>query len=91
MKDVFDRVDRALEERCQGWWRLRINRPARGKTVNPEADGLFNVGVFFTPGYGSRLGKGYLVEVVMATEEPVPAATRTESSLTGHRPDRGRR
>jgi hypothetical protein len=76
MKDLFDRVDRALEDRYEGRWHLRRNRPARGKTANPEADGLFNVGVFFTPGYGSRLGKGYLVEVVIATEEQVPDAER---------------
>jgi len=76
MKDLFDRVDRALEDRYEGRWHLRRNRPARGKTANPEADGLFNVGVFFTPGYGSRLGKGYLVEVVIATDESVPDAER---------------
>lgn len=78
MKELFDRVDRDLEERYAGRWRLRRNRPARGATSNPEADGLFNVGVFFTPGFGSRLGRGYLVEVVIATDETVPPAERAE-------------
>ncbi|MBU0929105.1 MAG: hypothetical protein KKA67_15245 [Spirochaetes bacterium] len=78
MKAVFDRIDALLEDRYGGSWRLRRNRPERGTTANPEADGLFNVGVFFTPGYGSRLGRGYLVEVVLATEEAVPARKRDE-------------
>lgn len=78
MKAMFDRIDHALEDRYGGSWRLRRNRPERGRTANPEADGLFNVGVFFTPGFGSRLGRGYLVEIVLATEEPVPAARRAE-------------
>lgn len=78
MKDLFDRVDRDLEESYAGRWRLRRNRPARGSTSNPEMDGLFNVGVFFTPGFGSRLGRGYLVEVVIATDEAVPADERAE-------------
>ena len=72
LKDVFDRIDRALEDRYHGRWKLRRNRPMRGETANPEADGLFNIGVFFTPGYGSRLGRGYLVEIVIATDESIP-------------------
>ncbi len=76
MSELFDRVDRSLEDRYQGRWKLRRNRPVRGTTANPEMDGLFNVGVFFTPGFGSRLGRGYLVEIVIATEEHVPPDER---------------
>ncbi len=76
MSELFDRVDRSLEERYQGRWKLRRNRPTRGTTANPEMDGLFNVGVFFTPGFGSRLGRGYLVEIILATEENVPPDER---------------
>lgn len=78
MKAMFDRVDAALEERYGGAWKLRRNRPALGTTSNPEADGLFNVGAFFTPGYGSELGRGYLVEVIVATEETVAPGKREE-------------
>ncbi len=81
MKSMFDRIDGILEDRYGGAWRLRRNRPERGGTANPEADGLFNVGVFFTPGFGSRLGRGYLVEVILATEEAVPAKKRDEIEL----------
>ncbi|MBP7262619.1 MAG: hypothetical protein KBB32_00450 [Spirochaetia bacterium] len=78
VKALFDELDAVLESRYAGRWKLRRNRPARGKTSNPEADGLFNVGVFFTPGYGSRLGRGYLVEIIVATEETVSQDDRLE-------------
>lgn len=81
MKEMFDRIDSILEDRYHGAWKLRRNRPELGETSNPEADGLFNVGVFFTPGFGSRLGRGYLVEIVLATEEAVPRAKRDEIEL----------
>ncbi len=74
MKAMFDRIDHILEDKYHGHWTLRRNRPKRGTTANPEADGLFNVGVFFTPGYGSALGRGYLVEIILATDEAVPRA-----------------
>lgn len=76
MKDMFDRIDHVLEDTYGGSWKLRRNRPERGDTSNPEADGLFNVGVFFTAGYGSTHGRGYLVEVILATEETVPVKKR---------------
>ncbi|HOZ72059.1 MAG TPA: hypothetical protein PLQ29_03365 [Spirochaetales bacterium] len=78
LKAMFDRIDHELEDAYGGRWTLRRNRPERGATSNPEADGLFNVGTFFTPGYGSELGRGYLVEVILATDEAVPAAQRNE-------------
>ncbi len=76
MSELFDRVDRVLEDRYDGRWKLRRNRPARGTTSNPEMDGLFNVGVFFTPGFGSRHGRGYLVEIVIAAEDQVATEDR---------------
>lgn len=81
MKEMFDRIDTILENRYSGAWKLRRNRPERGSTANPEADGLFNVGVFFTPGFGSRIGRGYLVEIVLASDEAVPRSKRTEIEL----------
>ena len=39
------------------------------------------MGVFVTPGFGSRLGRGYLVEIVLATEEAVPRPKRDEIEL----------
>ena len=81
MKAMFDRIDGILEERYRGAWKVRRNRPLLGETSNPEADGLFNVGAFFTPGYGSELGRGYLVDITLATEAAVPQAEREEIEL----------
>jgi len=81
MKEMFDRIDSILENRYSGSWKLRRNRPERGTTANPEADGLFNVGVFFTPGYGSKIGRGYLVEIVLASDDAVPRVKREEIEL----------
>ncbi|MBU0934580.1 MAG: hypothetical protein KKI09_02580 [Spirochaetes bacterium] len=76
LKVMFDEIDHYLEDKYSGRWQLRRNRPERGQTANPEADGLFNVGVFFDPGFGSQLGRGYLVEIVLATEEQLPPEER---------------
>ena len=78
MKALFDRIDGELEERWHGAFALRWNRPARGETANPEADGLFNVQAYFTPGYGSRLGRGYGVAIDIAAARDLPPGTRAE-------------
>jgi hypothetical protein len=78
LKAVFDGIDRHLEEQYGGTYPLHPARPIRGRTSNPEQDGLFNVGAMFSPGYGSRHGAGYVVEVQMATLSRVPAEIREE-------------
>lgn len=75
---MFDRIDAILEDRYHNHWRLKRNRPRRGETANPEADGLFNVGVIFTPGYGSTIGRGYLVDITLATDAQVSPEQRDE-------------
>ncbi|MBU1693017.1 MAG: hypothetical protein KKC51_03535 [Verrucomicrobia bacterium] len=76
LKSVFDRIDDRLEERYEGRYPLHPNRPPRGTTANREMDGLFNVGAAFTAGYGSELGRGYVVEIRMATPARIPPAVR---------------
>lgn len=78
---MFDRIDAILEDKYHKHWRLRRNRPKRGETANPEADGLFNVGAIFTPGYGSEVGKGYLVDITLATDAPVQTEDLEEIEL----------
>lgn len=73
LKSLFDEVDRRLEDRWGDAFDVHPNRPARGRTPNPEADGLFEVAADFTPGLGSRLGRGYLVSLRVATLGKVPA------------------
>ncbi len=48
----------------------------RGLTFNKEMDGLFNVGADFTSGYGSRYGRGYIVQIHLSTLEIIPQEIR---------------
>jgi hypothetical protein len=78
LKRLFDEVDRCIEDRYGDRYALHPVRPARGETANPEADGLFNIGANFTPGFGSELGRGYLIDVAMSTLEKVDDDVRRE-------------
>ena len=78
LKKLFDEVDDYIEDRYGERYVLHPVRPVRGETSNPEADGLFNVGANFTPGYGSELGRGYLIDVSMSTLEKVDEGVRRE-------------
>jgi len=76
LKNLFDEVDHYIEDLYGDTYPLHPVRPARGKTANPEADGLFNIGANFTPGFGSELGRGYLIDVSMSTLEKVDTDVR---------------
>jgi hypothetical protein len=98
LKRVFDRVDDYLEENYGRKYPLHPARPARGTTASKAHDGLFNVGASFSPGYGSKRGPGYVVEVRMVTLTRVPqyirdrieehAAERLREELPKEFPDR---
>lgn len=72
LKRIFDQIDQTLEDRYGRRYPLHPARPPRGSTSNPEADGLFNIGASFTPGFGSKSGRGYVVDVRMMTLAGVP-------------------
>jgi hypothetical protein len=76
LKRLFDSVDDYLEEKYGRKYQLHPSRPSRGRTSNKAQDGLFNVGASFTAGYGSRFGRGYVVQVEMVTLEKVPPDVR---------------
>jgi len=76
MKKLFDEVDAYIEDHYGELYPLNPVRPARGETSNPEADGLFYTGANFTPGYGSELGRGYLIDVKISTLENVDESVR---------------
>ena len=78
LKQVFDSIDHQLEEEYGARYSLHPSRKQRGSTSNPEADGLFNIGAVFTPGFGSQHGPGYVVEVQMATLSRVADEVREE-------------
>ncbi|HAK44876.1 MAG TPA: hypothetical protein DCO79_02995 [Spirochaeta sp.] len=72
LKNVFDLIDDFLENNYGNKYHLHPNRPKRGATANKASDGLFNVGASFSAGYGSVHGRGYVVEVDLATLDHVP-------------------
>lgn len=72
LQDIFDRIDHLLEEKYGDLFPLRPNRPASGKGVTPDADGLFDLGVSFSVGIGSQFGPGYVFRVKLATLRMVP-------------------
>jgi len=78
LKKLFDEVDDYIECLYGDKYFLHPVRPARGETTNPEADGLFNIGASFTPGFGSELGRGYLIDVTIATLDKVDEDVRRE-------------
>jgi hypothetical protein len=78
LKKLFDEVDDYIEDLYGGRYALHPVRPNRGETSNPEADGLFNIGANFTPGYGSELGRGYVIDVSMSTLEKIDEDVRRE-------------
>lgn len=76
MKELFDSVDEYLESEFGSLYPLHPARAPEGTTSNREQDGLFNVGASFSPGYGSQLGKGYVIEVRMVTLSHVSSDAR---------------
>ena len=82
LKRLFDEVDACIEELYGDKYPLNPVRPARGETTNPEADGLFNIGANFTPGFNSELGRGYLIDVSISTLEKIDENLRREINET---------
>ena len=72
LKKVFDMIDDEIEERFGRLYPLHPARPRRGATSNKEQDGLFNIGASFSPGFGSKYGRGYVIDIDMVTLRNVP-------------------
>jgi hypothetical protein len=78
LQEIFDRIDHQLEEKYGERFPLRPNRPSHKKGVTPDADGLFDLGVSFSVGIGSKLGPGYVFRVKLATLSRVPKEFQEE-------------
>ena len=76
MKAMLDAVDNYIEDKYGDLYPLHPVRPKRNETANPQADGLFSVRADFTPGYGSDLGRGYILKVEMKTLAEIPDDVR---------------
>lgn len=76
LKKLFDGIDDYLEDNYGHLFPLHPRRDKRGATADKSADGLFNIGAAFSAGYGSMQGRGYVVEIRLATLENVSDQVR---------------
>ncbi len=73
---LCNELDEYLENRFGHLYQLHPNRLKRGKAGNVSYDGLFSTGTKFTLGYGSKSGKGYLVDIEIITLDTVSKEDR---------------
>ncbi|OGV37932.1 MAG: hypothetical protein A2X48_01300 [Lentisphaerae bacterium GWF2_49_21] len=76
---IFNEIDHLLEDRYGSLFPLHPVRPKRGRTANPESDGLFDVGASFTAGFGSAHGQGYVIEIRWSTLSKVSDDMKSEA------------
>ncbi len=69
---VLSGIDDYVEAKYGDLYALHPSRPKRGTTASNRQDGLFSVDAKFTAGYGSRHGRGYVIDVQIVTLEDVP-------------------
>lgn len=72
LRKIFDIIDDHLEDKYGYLYPLHPARPGRGHTSNKSSDGLFNIGAAFSAGFGSRFGRGWVVDVSMVTLSKIP-------------------
>jgi len=78
LRDAFDQADRHLEEKYRFRFIRKPGRPAHGEGITRDADGIFDLSVGFTAGFGSTHGEGYVFRVRLATFDPVSMDERKE-------------
>ncbi len=81
LKKIFDIIDDHIEDKYGFLYPLHPSRPQRGRTANKSSDGLFNIGAAFSAGFGSRYGRGWVVDVSMVTLSDVPDEVREQIYL----------
>ena len=75
LRKVLDRIDVEMEQKYGRMYPLHPARSKHGTTSGRMHDGLFSIDAAFTPGYGSKFGRGYIVRVRMVTLARVPKKT----------------
>ena len=78
LEKLLREADEALEEEFGKKMPIHPARPSAGATANPQHDGLFRVTSTFTPGFGSELGRGYVLKIDIVTLQPVDEELRRE-------------
>ena len=71
MSLLCQELDNHLEDIYGERYAVHPNRLKRGQGANPSYDGLFSTSMAFTLGYGSRYGRGYVVNVEVRTLDKV--------------------
>ena len=72
LRKTLDRIDVEMEEKYGRLYPLHPARSKHGTTSSRKQDGLFSIDAAFTPGYGSKIGRGYIVRVRLVTLSRVP-------------------
>ncbi|MCQ2411463.1 MAG: hypothetical protein MJ057_00730 [Sphaerochaetaceae bacterium] len=72
MSELCQALDNHLEDIYGGHYSIHPNRLKRGMGSNPSFDGLFSTSCSFTLGYGTKSGRGYLVNVEIRTLDRIP-------------------
>ncbi len=78
MRLLCNSLDTYLEDKYGEAYPLHPNRAERGKTGSVAYDGLFSTGTKFTLGYGSKSGRGYLIDIEIVTLEKVTKENRAK-------------
>ena len=71
LSTLCQNLDNHLEDLYGDHYAIHPNRMKRGKGSNPSFDGLFSTSLAFTLGYGSKYGRGYVVNIDIRTLERV--------------------
>ncbi|MDY4889662.1 MAG: hypothetical protein SO135_08000 [Sphaerochaetaceae bacterium] len=83
MSQMCRQLDDYLEDKYGNLYRIHPNRPVRGRTANPNNDGLFSTGTMFTLGYGSDFGRGYIIDIEIRSLEKIPSEERQKIEKDG--------
>lgn len=71
MTELCKALDNHLEDLYGEHYTIHPNRLKRGMGSNPSFDGLFATTCSFTLGYGTKSGRGYIVNVDIRTLDKV--------------------
>lgn len=76
LTEVLAGIDHDLEEEYGHAFPLHPARARHGTTTSPADSGLFRIQSSFSAGFGSHIGRGYLVKVHLVTLSKVPTDVR---------------
>ncbi|MDD4083900.1 MAG: hypothetical protein PHD05_11015 [Sphaerochaetaceae bacterium] len=83
IQKMCDELDIYLEDHFGLRYPLHPNRPKRGMTASGIYDGLFSTTAVFTLGYGSEMGRGYIITIEIRTLKFVSKTDKDEIETSG--------